>query len=210
MVITEIKGEDVKELDGLMAQLISSPTTENVMDLARKVRILDIDYKKTQKVEENFLGGLYSDALSLHHAVLVFETDPNLVAQNAMARVISGITPALLSLEDYLSKEDTKFWELLFDGAAVVSHWVSTTPYVTGAKMLLDFRFQEELIKVEERLTELFLENGETPEESVERAAAFCDELKGSDMGDIEKSGYIFFLWYCIVMISYKNFKDGL
>jgi hypothetical protein len=209
MKLTGLNGEDVKELDILMAQLISSPTTENVLDFARKVRVMELNQKKSTK-EFGVLGKMYSDALSLHHAVLIFETDPELVAQNAMARVLSGITPALLSFEEYLSHEDMKFWEILIDGTAVVSHWVSTTPYVTGAKMQVDFRFQEELVKVEERLTELFLENGESAEESVKRASEFCDNLRKNDLGEVEKPGYIFFLWYAMVMVSYKNFKDLL
>jgi hypothetical protein len=209
MKLTGLKGEDVKELDVLMAQVISHPATENVMDFARKVKLMKLNLKKSSN-EEAVLGRLHSDALALHHAVLVFEMDPSLVAQNALARVLSGITPALLSFEEYLSKEDMKFWEIMIDGSAVVSHWVSTTPYVTGAKMQVDFRFREELIKVEERLIELFLESGESAEESIKRASEFCDALLENDLDEIEKPGYIFFLWYAMVMVSYKNFKDLL
>lgn len=209
MALTNLNGEDVKDLDLLMAQVISHPATDNVMDFARKVKLMELNLKKSSK-EEEVLGRLYSDALALHHAVLIFEMDPSLVAQNALARVLSGITPALLSFEEYLSKEDMKFWEMMIDGTAVVSHWVSTTPYVTGAKMQVDFRFREELIKVEERLIELFLESGESAEESIKRASEFCDALRQNDLDEIEKPGYIFFLWYSIVMISYKNFKDLL
>lgn len=210
MKTAKIKGEEQKDLDLKMAILFNSPTTENTLDFARKVRVVELKLKESQSELVDFVKKLYSDAISLHHAILVFETDPNLVSQNTLARLISGITPALLSFEDYLSKEDVKFWEILFDGAAVVSHWVSTTPYITGAKILLDFRFSEELVKVEERLTNLFIAQGKDAEESVKIAGEFCDDLRKKNLNDYEKPGLIFLFWYCLVMLSYKDFKDHI
>jgi hypothetical protein len=208
MKTARIKGEDYKDLDLKMAVLFNSPNAQNALDFARKIRSVELKLGESPKEKMDLVKTLYSDVISLHHAILVFETDPNLVSNNIMARIISGITPALLSFEDYLSKEDTKFWEILFDGAAVVSHWVSTTPYITGAKLLLDFRFSEELVKVEERLTNLFIAQGMDIDESVQKAGEFCDDLRQKNLGDYEKPGYIFLFWYCIVMVSYKNFKD--
>jgi hypothetical protein len=189
--------------------LFNSPTAENALNLARRVRAVELKLKDTKPDKLDLVSTLYSDTISLHHAILVFETDPTLVSENALARMISGATPAILSLEDYLSKEDTKFWEILFDGAAVVSHWVSTTPYVSGAKLLLDFRFTEELVKLEERLTKLFLSQGKDVEESIKIAAEFCDDLRERELSDYEKPGLVLLFWYCLVMISYKDFKDN-
>jgi hypothetical protein len=208
MKTSKIKGEELENLNLKMATLFNSPNAQNVLDFARNIRSVELKMRESSSDKLDLVRTLYSDTISLHHAILVFETDPNLVSNNAMARIISGVTPAILSLEDYLSKEDTKFWELLFDGAAVVSHWVSTTPYVTGAKLLLDFRFANELVKIEERLTRLFIAQGKDIDESVRNAGEFCDDLRQKDLGDYEKPGYIFLFWYCLVMISYKDFKD--
>ena len=208
MKTAKIKGEEHKDLDLSLAALFNSPTAGSAIDLARKVRAVELKLGESPKEKVDLVRTLYSDVISLHHAILVFETDPNLVSQNVLARIISGITPALLSLEEYLSKEDTKFWEILFDGAAIVSHWVSTTPYVTGAKLLLDFRFTEELVKVEERLTKLFIAQGKGIDDSIKIAGEFCDDLRQKGLNDHEKPGFVFLFWYCIVMLSYKDFKD--
>jgi hypothetical protein len=208
MKTTKIKGEEQKALDLAFAVLLNRPAAENALGFARKVKAVELNLKKASADEMDMVKVLYNDTMSLHHSILVFETDPDLVSQNTLARIISGSTPALLSFEEYLSGEDTKFWELLIDGTAIVSHWISTTPYITGAKLLLNFRFSEELVKVEERLTKLFISQGQNAEESIKKAGDFCDELRQKKLNDYEKPGYIFLFWYCIVMISYKNFKD--
>jgi hypothetical protein len=208
MKTVESEGEEHKNLDLAMAALFTGPTTKSTLDFARKVRALELNHKRYSKDEQEMIRSMYSDAMSLHHAILVFETDPELVSQNALARILSTLTPALLSLEEYLSGEDVNFWEILIDGTAVASHMVSTTPYVTGARLTVDFHFQEDLVKIEERLTKLFYANGQNVNESINRAIEICDELRQKNLNDSAKPAYIFLFWYCIVIISYKNFRD--
>jgi hypothetical protein len=202
--------KELKDLDVLMGLLLTEPSTKNALSFARKVKAVSISLNEIKSLKPHLIKQLYSDAISLHHAILVFNTDPNLVAQNAMARVLSGLTPAILSLEEYLSGEDVNFWEILMDGSAIFSHHVSTTPYVTASKYLVDFRFQDELVKVEERLVPLFTTTGQSGKEAISKAATICDEIREKDLGYSEKPGYIFLFWYSILIISYKNFKDNL
>ena len=202
-----LKGE-VKSLDEAMAILLTKPSIENALSFARKVKIVELKLPEKSNKELEQTRQLYYDAINLHHAILIFESDPKLVEQNALARVLSGLTPALLSLEEYLSGEDVELWELLIDGSAVVSHFISTTPYVTSSKITVDFRFQEELVKVEDRLSSLLILPGKDVKEGIEQAAKICDSLRKKNLSHIEKPGIIFVLWYSIVIISYKNFKD--
>ena len=101
-------------------------------------------------------------------------------------------------------------WEILIDGSAIISHMVSTTPYVTASKISLDFRFHEELVKLEDRLISLLVSNGEDAGKAVKNAAEICDDLRKKQMKYSEKPAHIFVLWYSILIVSYKNFKDGI
>jgi len=202
--------EHLKDLDVSMGLLLTKPSQNNVLSFARQAKAVSVLLKKAKSHDSQTVLELYSDAVALHHAIVVFNTDPNLVKENSMARLLSGLTPALLSLEEFISGEDVNFWEILIDGSAVISHVIATTPYVTAAKSLVDFRFEKELVKVEERLVTLFNANGTDHLESISKAAAICDELRKMNLGYSEKPGYIFLFRYSILIITYKNFKDDL
>ncbi|UCF08592.1 MAG: hypothetical protein JSW28_02575 [Thermoplasmata archaeon] len=210
MGIQESMGEELKSLDEAMALLLVTPTTQNALSLARSIKTIELKSAKEWKKESQAAGHLYSDVLNLHRAILMFEIDPEMVSQNAMARLLSGLTPALLSLEEYLSGEDVDLWELFIDGSAVVTHLYATTPYITSAKLTGDFHFQDELVKVEDRLRDLLLANGMDMTESISTAAKICDDLRKKSLNYMEKPGQLLLLWYSIVIISYKHFKDGI
>lgn len=200
----------IKNLDETMAVLLAAPSTVNALSLARNARALEMEWAKAKKKESTIFNQLYSDAVNLHNAILAFENDPQMVDQNAMARVLSGITPALLSLEEYLSGEDVDFWEILMDGSAVAFHLVATTPYITSAKYAVDTHFNEELVSVEDRLVVLLHEIGQDIQASISKASELCDSFRSRDLSHTEKPAIIFLLRYIIMILSYNNFKESI
>jgi hypothetical protein len=200
----------IKNLDETMAVLLAAPSTKNALSLARNARALEMEWAKAKKMNSSIFGQLYSDAVNLHNAILAFENDPQMVDQNAMARVLSGITPALLSLEEYLSGEDVDFWEILMDGSAVAFHVVASTPYITSAKYAVDTHFHEELVSVEDRLVAILHENGQDIQDSLTKSAELCDSFRKRDLSHTEKPAIIFLLRYIIMILSYNNFKESM
>ena len=200
----------IKNLDEAMAVLLAAPSTKNALSLARYARALEMEWAKAKKNDSTIFGQLYSDAVNLHHAILAFENDPQMVDQNAMARVLSGITPAILSLEEYLSGEDVDFWEILMDGSAVAFHLVATTPYITSAKYAVDTHFHEELVSVEDRLVAILHENGQDIQASISKASELCDSFRKKNLSHAEKPAHIFLLRYIIMILSYNNFKESI
>jgi len=200
----------IKELDESMAVLMTHPSTKAALTLARNARALEMSRAAAKNKDSGIFSTLYSDAVSLHHAILAFENDPQMVDQNALARVLSGITPALLSLEEYLSGEDVDFWEIMIDGSAVAFHLVATTPYITSAKYAVDTHFHEELVSVEDRLVTLLHENGQDIEEAMTKSAELCDSFRKKNLSHVEKPALIFLLRYIIMILSYNNFKESV
>lgn len=203
-------GTGVTGLDEAVAVLLAKPSTRNALSLAREARALEMEWATVKDKKSIMARELYGDAVELHNAIIAFENDPQMVDQNALARVLSGITPALLSLEEYLSGEDVNFWEILIDGSAVAFHLVATTPYITSAKYAVDTHFMEELISVEDRLVTLLCQNGEDITTSISRAADMCDRWREKNLSHSEKPALIFLLRYIILILSYKHFKEGI
>jgi hypothetical protein len=192
-----------------MGDLLTHPSTESSLNLARSARLIQMKLGEKHKSGSSLARELHDDALNLHRAILLFEADPQMVDQNAMARIYSGLSPAILSFEEFLSGEDVNLWELVMDGTAVVTSIISSTPYVTTAKISLDFHFLDELVKVEERLVDLMATDTKNIEESTKRIADICDGLRKKNLKYSEKPGMVFVLWLSALMISYRNFRDN-
>jgi hypothetical protein len=189
---------------------MAAPSTKNALSLARLARALEMEQVKARSKDSSVFSQLYNDAVNLHNAILAFENDPQMVDQNALARVLSGITPALMSLEEYLSGEDVDFWEILIDGSAVAFHLVATTPYITSAKYAVDTHFHEELVSVEDRLVALLHETGQDIQASLTKSAELCDSFRERNLSHAEKPALIFLLRYIIMILSYNNFKESM
>jgi hypothetical protein len=210
MVVENGEGTGIKELDEAMAVLLTAPSTRSALILARKARAMEMGWEKATKKDSTVLGQLYSDAVALHNAIVAFENDPQMVDQNALARVLSGITPALLSLEEYLSGEDVDFWEILIDGSAVAFHYVATTPYITSAKYAVDTHFHEELVSIEDRLATVLHETGQDIQTSMRKSAELCDSFRKKSLSHVEKPALIFLLRFVIMILTYNNFKESV
>jgi hypothetical protein len=196
-------------VDEAMAKLLVQPSSENALAMVRATRRLKVLSEQEGKKEIAERADVHlQNSMDLHGMVLTLESDPEIVERNILARVISGIFPAMHTIEEFTTHEDRSPYDIIMNALGVVSELAQATQYLEGTRLLSLANSERALVRVEQRLVDLALETPGEPDKELDSVESFIDSVRGMELNPRDRPFIPFMLWIFISIISYKRLKD--
>ena len=202
-----------KDLDNAVALLLVGPSSDTALGLVRACRRSRAEAEGAGNGKHEVYDELYRDSRALHHAVILLESDPEIINRNSLARILTGIEPVvknLNNLKNALSPENRNAAGILSTIISVSLEIGAATQYIESAKLNANVHFEEGMIDIEERLVLLMSDMVRDPDERVERASVFCDDIRMAVDTPEGRAAVLFILWTLILIVSYGKAKASM
>ncbi|MGA1822323.1 MAG: hypothetical protein ACMUIG_07335 [Thermoplasmatota archaeon] len=195
----------MKDLDEAVAIFLAAPDSKGALRIAREARALSHDGGDL----EDRCADLHETALSLHRSAVILESDPEIVKKNTLARLLASIMPALNTWEEIRSMEDRGPEEVIVNILGIISEVATGTQYLESARMNTMAHFEEEMVRIEERMAEIAARSGDNVPEKIRAVEVFLDGIRARNMKPMERPLAAFSLWILLMILSYKRIKDS-
>ncbi|MBN1390016.1 MAG: hypothetical protein JXA22_05180 [Candidatus Thermoplasmatota archaeon] len=197
----------MKGIDEEMARFLVQPSSCNVISMIRETRRFIILNGDRDELMEK-AGIHFRNCNELHGAVLILESDPEIVKRNILARSISAIFPVLNTFEEIRSFKEKRPLEVLMNALSILSEMTQATQYLEATKLTSWANSERALVKVEDRLIEMAMETPGKPGSELQAVEGFMDAVRGIELDPKDRPFIPFLLWTFISMVSYKRLKD--
>ncbi len=195
------------DMDRAMALVLATPSSEAVTRLMREVRLERADLSDIDSIRLS--QDLYTDCSRLYKAALALESDPEIVQRNTMARVLSGIAPVLDAFQEVRTFKQKDTMELISDAVQILAEVGTASQYLASAELSTEAHFRENMLHLEERLTDLIEAGGKDVKEGMRAVHSVMDSIRGSDLTLESKPFVPFILWTLMVMADYRHYRTA-
>lgn len=193
------------DLDKAVAVFLASPDSRGALQIAREARALSFDRDDLA----DRCADLHNDALSLHRSAVLLESDPEIVKMNTLARLLASVMPALNTWEEIKTMEDRGPEEVIVNILGIISEVATGTQYLESARMNTMAHFEEEMVRIEERMVHLAESSEGKAPEKIRAVEAFLDGIRERAVKPSERPLIAFSLWILMMILSYKRIKDN-
>jgi hypothetical protein len=202
-------------MDEAVALMLVDTNSRKILVAARKTLAFAMVVKNRDKLDPMWpkIEDVSKDLGRLYDAALTMEKDPEVIRKNALARIMSTLSPLIVGFQDYISSPGLPMWKLGTEGLVLVTEVIGATQYLEAARLISATEYERDLWELEMRATDIIDERTDVPgevKENMERICEFFDEFRGPEYPIESKPTTYFVLALIIFVIAYYDLKAKL
>jgi hypothetical protein len=204
--------EAANALDEAMALMLADLNSTNILNCARKARLLANLLAVEHHGSHRLVEGLAGDLSRLCKSVLVLERDPEVIRRNTLAMVLMSLSPLTVGIQDLLSSPDFPLWKIGMEGLVLGLEVMGTTQYLEAAKLIAGTEYECNLWELEGRSMELIAGRSDAARLPAQQQSisGFFDSLKGDNYRHEQRPAVFFVLALLLSIISYSMVRNAL